>query len=208
MRRAAAVLLTLLALAVSVTPGEARKLSIDDDPAKGSDDAPLTLVEFGDLQCPACLQWFRETARALEAAYIDTGKVRLVYLDLPLEQIHPRAFEAAVAAQCAGRQGKFWDYHDQIFRYLRYTRDDFVQYALAIDLDRDAFTACLDDPEVAEGIREDVQQARSLGVQGTPTFLLVRSKDGGGKLKVLERIEGPQPFEAFQAKIDRHLGGD
>jgi protein-disulfide isomerase len=196
------LLATLLLLAA---PCEARKIKTDDDPAKGSAEAPLVLVEFGDLQCPACYQCARETLPAVEAAYVQTGKVRLVYLDLPLD-FHPQAFAAAVAAQCAGRQGKFWEYHDEIFKHLRYSAEDFARYAETLGLDSNAFAACLDDPEVATGIREDIAQAKTLGVAATPTFLLARPKEGSDKLEVLETIRGGQPFETFQAIIDAHLG--
>lgn len=201
--RAALVVLTLLLLPA---PCEARSIKIADDPAKGAEAATLVLVEFGDLQCPSCYQYARETLPAVEAAYVATGKVKLVYLNLPLE-MHPEAFEAAVAAQCAGRQGQFWEYHDQIFTHLRYSPDDFLRYADMLGLDRAAFAACLEDPEVATGIHEDIRQARALGVTGTPTFVLARAKQGSDKLKVLELIRGAQPFEVFEAKIDAHSGG-
>ncbi len=200
--RVAMAVLTLLLLA---SPGEARKIEVADDPAKGAETAPLVLVEFGDLQCPACLQWVRETRPALEAAYVATGKVRFVYLDLPLD-FHLRAFDAAVAAQCAGRQGSFWEYHDLIFAHLRYTPDDFRRYAETLGLDRAAFDACLADPAVADGIREDVRLAGALGINATPSFVLARPRPGSDKLEVLERIPGGQPIEVFREKIDPHLG--
>jgi protein-disulfide isomerase len=197
--------LVVLALLLLPAPSEARTIEIADDPAKGAEAATLVLVEFGDLQCPSCYQYAKETLPAIEAAYVATGKIRLVYLDLPLE-MHPEAFEAAVAAQCAGRQGKFWEYHDQIFTHLRYSRDEFLRYAGTLGLDRAAFATCLDDPEVPTGIDDDIRQARALGITSTPTFVLARQKQGSDKLKVLELIRGAQPFEVFEAKIEAHSG--
>lgn len=202
--RVATVVLTLLVLAL---PCEARKIRIADDPAKGAETAPLVLVEIGDLQCPACYGYFTRTLPQVEAAYVATGKVRLVFLDFPLD-IHSEAFDAAVAAQCAGRQGRFWEYHDQIFTNLLYRPADFAYYAETLDLDTAAFSACLTDPEVAAGIRQDVRQARALGVDSTPTFVLARPREGKEKLKVLEIIRGAKPFEVFQEKLDTHLGAE
>jgi protein-disulfide isomerase len=197
-------LLTLVLLAA--VPSEARKLQIDDDPATGAADAPLVLAEFGDLQCPACYRYAQETLPQVDAAYVATGKLRLVYLDLPLD-MHPRAFDAAVAAQCAGRQGKFWEYHDQIFANLRYEPEDFAGYAEALGLDGAAFASCLDDPEVAAGIRQDGRQASALMVTATPGFVLARPKEGSDKLEILQVIRGVPAFDDLRQTIDAHLGG-
>lgn len=202
--KAAMAVLTLLLLAAA--PSEARKLRIDDDPAKGAAEAPLVLAEFGDLQCPMCYRYALDTLPQVETAYVATGKVRLVYLDLPLD-MHPRAFDAAVAAQCAGRQGKFWEFHDQVFANLRYAPEDFAGYAETLGLDGAAFAACLDDPEVAAGIREDGRQASALEITGTPGFVLARPKEGSDKLEVLQVIRGAPPFDYLQQTIDAHLAG-
>jgi len=199
--------MALLAVLVLAVPCEARKVSVADDPVQGDEAAPLVLVEFGDLQCPACLGYATKTLPAVEAAYVKTGKVKLVYLDFPLD-MHTSAFDAAIAAQCAGRQGRFWEYHDLIFQHLLYRPADFARYADMLGLDRTAFDACLDDPAVLEGIRQDVRQARSLGVNSTPTFALARPRPGKDKLQVLELIRGAKPFETFKAEIDAHLDKD
>ncbi len=90
-------------------------VSLDDDPAKGSPDAPVTIVEFSDFQCPFCSRFFEQTLPQLEKNYIETGKVRLVFKDFPLDNLHPNARPAHIAAECADEQGMFWQYHDVLF---------------------------------------------------------------------------------------------
>jgi protein-disulfide isomerase len=90
-------------------------VSTDDDPSLGDPNAPVTIIEFSDFQCPYCRRFWEQTLPQLKSEYIDTGKVRLVYRDYPLSTIHPGALPAAMAAGCANEQGKFWEYHDQIF---------------------------------------------------------------------------------------------
>ncbi|MEM7482965.1 MAG: thioredoxin domain-containing protein [Acidobacteriota bacterium] len=195
---------TLAVLLLVPLAGQAKSIEVSDDPVKGSDDAPLVLVEFGDLQCPACLRCSKEVLPELEAAFVETGKVRLVYLDHPLE-MHPRAFDAAVAAQCAGKQGKFWQYHDRIFTYLRYRPEDFEEYAGKLALDMEAFSACLENEEIMEGVREDIRLAERLKLHGTPSFVLARPKAGSGGLKVLKTFGGCPSVEDLGKKIEAQL---
>ncbi len=101
------------ALAKPVQTG-AVAVSVDDDPVLGKSDAPVTIIEFSDFQCPYCLRWWEETLPQIKQAYIDTGKVRLIYRDFPLA-FHPGAEPAALAANCAHEQGKYWEMHDKIF---------------------------------------------------------------------------------------------
>ena len=90
-------------------------VSLDDDPFKGNSNAPVTIIEFSDFQCPFCSRFFQQTLPQIEKDYIDTGKVKFVYRDLPLDNLHPNARPAHIAAECADEQGKFWDYHDVLF---------------------------------------------------------------------------------------------
>ncbi len=98
-------------------PGNGIEVEIGDSPVKGDANAPITIVEFSDFQCPFCARFYTQTLGQIEREYIDTGKVKLVYKDFPLNSIHPNAQKAAEAARCAGEQNKFWEYHDKLFEF-------------------------------------------------------------------------------------------
>jgi len=100
-----------------------RNISLDDDPMKGNPDASITIVEFSDFQCPFCAKFHQNTLPQLEQDYISTGKVNFVYRDFPIQSIHPNAVPAALAAECADDQGKFWEMHDMIFKNQRNWQD-------------------------------------------------------------------------------------
>ncbi len=150
---------------------------------KGAATAPIEIVEYSDFQCPAC--------RAAEAPLrgvlrLYGPKVKLVFRDDPLTGLHPRAFDAAVAAECAGRLGKFWPYHDRL-----YDRQDewasskdpkvfFRSYAAALGIKRKAFDACLSGTEAADAVRADMQQAKNRWISGTPTFFINGRRFVGG----------------------------
>jgi protein-disulfide isomerase len=183
-------------------------VSIDDDPFKGSQDAPITIVEFSDFQCPFCSRFFQQTLPQLEQNYIVTGKVKFVYRDLPLDSLHPNARPTHIAAECADEQGKFWQYHDILFEnQTQWNKlaskdldDTLVQYAQDLGLDVSSFKACLNSPEIADEVNKDYLEATRYGVSGTPTFFIGNEKDGFTKLV------GAQPFTAFESQIESRLG--
>ena len=117
------------------------KIPTDGFPSLGPANAPITLVEFGDFQCPYCRQWEQQTYQPLLAAY--PGKIRFVFRDFPLTSIHPNAMPAAEAAQCANEQGKFWPYHDKLFGSETLSDDVYKQYAQDLGLDVTRFNACV-----------------------------------------------------------------
>jgi len=184
------------------------QVSLDDDPFKGNPNAPVTIVEFSDFQCPFCLRFFDQTLPLIEENYINTGKVKLVYKDLPLDNLHPNARPVHIAAECADEQGKFWEYHDVLFEkqseWQRLSSSDLqttlVQYADDFGLQTASFEACLSSPEMADEVNADFLQAASYGATGTPTFFIGNEKDGFIKLV------GAQPYAAFQRAIDSQLG--
>jgi protein-disulfide isomerase len=188
------------------TPSEPQlvRVSLDDDPVKGDPDAPVTIIEFSDFQCPFCSRFFQQTLPLIEKDYIETGKVKLVYRDLPLASIHPNAIPSHIAAECADEQGKFWEYHDILFaqqsQWNRLGIDDlkntFKQYADDLELDAVSYDSCLDSSDIVNEINEDLVDARALGATGTPTFFIGTEDDGYVK------ITGAQPFTVFQANID------
>lgn len=170
------------------------KVDVSPDPLrlKGAMDAPVTIVEFGDFQCPYC-QAVQSTLNGLLEKY--RGKVRLGFRDFPLRQIHPQAQQAAEAARCAGDQGKFWEYHDLL--YANQTRLDpagLAQHARSAGLDADLFSACLSGGKFRMQIDSDLQSGSVSGVTGTPAFYI------NGVL-----ISGAQPASEFENLIDAAL---
>jgi protein-disulfide isomerase len=170
------------------------RLAVDmaGDPSKGPADAPVTIVEFSDFQCPYCSRAI-DTLKKVEENY--AGKIRLVYRDYPLVQIHPNAARAAEAAACANDQGKFWPMHDRLFAHQdKLEAADLKKNAAELGLDTAAFDQCLDSGRHAEGWRKDSADAERYGVSSTPAFFI------NGRL-----IVGAQPYEAFAQVIDDEL---
>jgi len=163
-----------------------------DDPSVGAASAPVTLVEFSDFQCPFC-QRVEPTLKQVRQAYGD--KVRVVWKDFPLTQIHPQAFKASEAAHCAGDQGKFWEYHDRLFANQQALQpSDLKKHASDLGLDASAFATCLDSSKYGERVRDGVAEGSRLGVNSTPTIYI------NGRM-----LSGAQPFEVFAGVIDEEL---
>lgn len=180
-------------------------LDLAGDPAKGRPDAPLTLVEFSDYQCPFCAKTARETFPAVEKAYVETGKVRYVFRDFPLS-MHRYAFKAAEAANCAGEQGKYWEMHDRLFENVGALEPEKLPgYAQAAGLDPAKFEECLGSGRHAEEIRADMEDGRKAGVRGTPTLMIGTTEPGSTRLAVVEILRGAQSQESLQAALDRLL---
>lgn len=177
---------------------------VDDDPVLGNPEAPVTIVEFSDFQCPFCRRFFRETLTQIKEKYIKTGKVKFVYRDFPLTGIHDMAQKYAEAAECADEQGKFWQMHDKVFEeqdkkgigtVFDYSAQDLKKWARDIGLNSNQFDSCLDSGKYEEEVRKDFSDGQLAGVSGTPgTFV-------NGRL-----IQGAVPFEQFAAVIEQELG--
>src|SRR3989344_1230452 len=173
---------------------EAIEVSVDDDAFIGEENAPVTIVEFSDYQCPFCERFYLQTLDQLKKEYIDTGKVKLVYRDFPLD-FHPNAQKAAEAAECAGEQNKYFQMHDKLFEnQVALDTDDLKKYAKDIGLNTAQFNTCLDTGKMASEVESDYQEGVNYGVSGTPAFFI------NGKL-----IEGAQPFSVFKQAIDAEL---
>ncbi len=139
----------------------------------------------------------------LQREYIDTGKIRYVARDFPLESIHPQAFKAAEAAHCAGDQGLFWEMHERLFANPRaLSPNDLSQHAQALKLDLTVFDSCLGSSKHAARVRQGLADGQKAGVTGTPTFILgVLESDG--QLKVARVLRGAQPYSVFKEALDR-----
>jgi protein-disulfide isomerase len=162
------------------------------DPVAGATNAAVTIIEFSDFQCPFC-QRAAPTLKKIRETYGD--KVRLVWKDFPLTQIHPQAFKAAEAARCAADQGKFWEFHDRLFGNQQALQpDDLKRYATETGLDAAKFNECFDSSKFAERVRDGVAMGTRLGVNSTPTMYV------NGRL-----VSGAQPYEVISGIIDEEL---
>jgi len=184
------------------------KISVDNDPIIGNPDAPITIIEFSDFQCPFCARFYTQTLPLIYEEYIEPGKVKLVFRDYPIQSIHPNAVPAAVASECANEQGKFKEMHDMLFEKQnewskQKTADAlslFSQYATKIQLEQEVFDSCLTSGKYIEEIRKDLDDGRDYGVTGTPGFFVGNDQIGYVELK------GAQPFDSFKKIIDTQLG--
>lgn len=181
-------------------------LSVEGAPFKGDKNAKVTLIEFTDYQCPFCARHFRDTLSQIDKEYVQTGKIRYVLRDFPLESIHPHAFKAAEAAHCAGEQGKYWETHDRLFADQKaLALKDLPQHAQALGLDGGKFQQCLDGGKYAAQVRKDLAEGQKAGVTGTPSFFLGIAQGGDSQVKVERALKGAQPYAAFKDAIDSLL---
>ena len=164
---------------------------------KGEKDAPITIVEFSEYQCPYCKRYVDTTYGLLFEEYGD--KIRYIFHDYPLS-FHPHAQILSEAARCAGDQGKYWEMHDVLFgddrEFIDKTNidEDLSGFAKEIGIDSAQFNLCLEEGTFTKAVKDDFNLGSSLGVSGTPTFFV------NGQMLV-----GAQPFEAFKALIDQQL---
>lgn len=190
-------------------PNRPEKISIATRPSRGSETAHVVVVEFSDYQCPFCALFFRQTLPQLDQDYIKTGKVKYVFNNVPLDQIHPSAFKAAEAAECAHDQSKFWEMHDKIFTNPRaLSAADLTTYAKAAGLDMPQFSQCLDSGKTTPAVRAGLVQAASVGVDGTPTFVIALAdarNPNDPNVKILSIISGAQPYAVFKSALDKAL---
>ncbi|MGH7510096.1 MAG: DsbA family protein [Gemmatimonadales bacterium] len=165
--------------------------------SKGSSKAPVTVYEMSDFQCPFCRTFARETFPELERRYIETGKVRWVYINFPLTSIHRHAAPAAELALCAAKQGGFWRVHDLLFQHqetwapLKETGPFFVSLADSAGLSKRTLLACLQAPETRKEVQAEAEGAQRSGAMSTPTFYI----EGG-------LLAGAQPVEVFRQVLD------
>lgn len=173
-----------------------------DRPAMGADDAPLTVVEFTDYQCPFCRRFTQTTFPLLKRDYIDTGKVRWVVRDLPLA-FHKNARKAGQSVHCANEQGKFWEMRDMLFKNSKLEDSDLRNYAEQVGLDVTAFDSCLASDRYMNEMDKDSAEAKRVGITGTPSFVIGKPK--GDKLSG-KLVIGAQPLKTFATTIDGELG--
>ena len=187
-------------------PNMPLKISIDNDPIIGNPNAPITIIEFSDFQCPFCARFHVETLPSIMNEYINDGQVKLVFRDFPIQSIHSNALAASVASECANEQGKFKEMHDILFENQKEWNNQntdnaintFIQYASDMGLEEE-FNSCLKNAKYVEEIQKDLDDGRTYGITGTPGFFI-----GNDQIGFIE-LKGAQPFENFKKVIDSQL---
>ena len=178
-------------------------LKLDGAFVLGKLDAPVTMVEFSDYECPFCRQFHMASFEEIKRKYIDTGKVRYVSRDFPLQSLHPHALAAAKLARCAGEQGRFWEMRKALIVNGNALNDDtMANLGRSLKLDEKALQACVSDTKRAAALDADIARAGTLGVSGTPTFIVGASK--GDSVEGM-RIVGAQPLAVFEGRIQSLL---
>ncbi|MBP9716332.1 MAG: DsbA family protein [Candidatus Levybacteria bacterium] len=171
-------------------------------PVLGNKDAKVTIIEFSDFQCPFCKTLFDESLAQIKKDYVDTGKAKFAYRHYPLTSIHPNAQKTAEATECANEQGKFWEYHDQLFTYQadwetltgEALDSKLNEYAVAVGIDGTELLECVTSNKFADKVGEDISAGNEIGVDGTPATFINGIK-----------ISGAVPYEEFKAEIERAL---
>lgn len=172
-------------------------------PILGDPNAPITMVEFGDYQCFFCNKFFHDTEDALLKNYVETGKVKVIFKDFTI--IGADSIAAANAAHCASDQGKFWEYHDTLYNHWTgenngwASSDNLLQFAGELGLDTDEFSKCMTDSKYAQNIVNSNQDAKDLGLTGTPAFFII------GPDNKVTKIGGAQPYDVFERIFNSEL---
>jgi protein-disulfide isomerase len=202
---------------ISAEPTESYKgipVGFTDDgyPYRGEPDAPITMFEFSDYQCPFCNRYFVQTEPALDEAYVRSGQVRVVFRDYPIVELHPNAPAAHLASVCVAEQGSaelYWELHAALFRSVEEWQasatpnDIFARLAEEAGADVAQLQSCLADPAQTALVDERVNQAVQLGYNGTPTFQFLRHEDGA-----IFTLVGAQSFDTFAELLDAVLAGE
>ena len=172
-------------------------------PVLGSASAPITIVEFGDYQCEACYHWYHNTRADIIDNYIETGKVNLVFMDLPF--LGRDSITAAQATYCADDQGKYWEYHETLYNFQEAidngwaSKDRLVSFAFDLDMNMDEFNDCMDSSKYAKRVKANYDESQRFGAEATPTFLII-SPDGN-----MKKITSAQPYSVFSQVIEPML---
>ncbi|MFH1977830.1 MAG: DsbA family protein [Candidatus Aenigmatarchaeota archaeon] len=169
-------------------------------PVKGASNAPVTIIEFSDFECPFCGRFTSQTLSMIESEYVDTGKVKFYYRDFPLS-FHQQAMPAAIAARCANEQGEFWAFHDLNYENQQNLGESvYKQWASNLGLNIAQFNSCFDSEKYETAVQADFAAGQAAGVSGTPSFFIGNSQDG------YQKLVGAQSFAAFKTVIDQQLG--
>ncbi len=176
-----------------------KNLIENGSPLIGNPNAPITVLEWGDYQCTFCYRFHESSLKVIQAEYIDTGKVKLVFKDFPLNG--PDSVLAAEASYCAQDQGKYWAYHDELYTNWGGERTGWINYeslntfAESVGLDLEQFSSCLNDHKYLQKVLNLEKFGKEIGIDATPSFLIFNDE------KII-KIRGNQPIDAFRQAID------
>ncbi len=181
-------------------------LSVEGHPALGRPEAALTLIEFSDLQCGFCRRHANSILPVLVERYVDTGRVRYVFFDFPIETRHPAAYGAAIAARCAADQSLFQPMRQRLLSSPVHLQPELLEaHAAALGADAAEFSRCLGDSATAEAVQQDLALGQQLFVRGTPTFFVGLSRSRGAEVHLRRRLVGAQTLDVFEAALDSVL---
>ncbi len=181
-------------------------INITSAPARGRADAKVTMIEFSDFQCPYCGRHVRETMPQIDREYIQTGKVRYVFRDFPIDSLHPQAPKAHEAANCAGDQGKYWEMWERLFANPRQLSPaELLEHGKAVGVDPARLKQCLDSGRYTAAVNASVQEAVNLGATGTPAIFFGMTEPGSNTVKVVRVLRGAYPYDRFKQTIDELL---
>lgn len=200
------IIITLVAISYMLTQQQTQNSKItpqmlmqNGSPLLGSPDAPITIIEWGDYQCTYCHQFHQTTKDSLIQTYVDTGKANFVFRDFPLNG--PDSVLAAEASYCANDQGKYWQYHDELYKNWAgertgwVTRTSLQQFASNVGIDTTQFNQCMDSNKYEQKVLANQKFGEDLGINATPTFLIFDNKK-------ITKIIGAQPFSYFKQVLD------
>jgi len=180
------------------------EVSVSGKPSLGREDAPVTMVEFSDYQCPFCKRHFLTVLPIIKKEYIDTGKIRYVFRDFPIASLHPQAKKGHEAAYCAGEQNKYWEMHDTLFENSKdFSVPALNRYAQGIGLEGDRYNNCLQSGKYSSRIEKEIAEGVKAGVRGTPSFFIGPSGSGGKITGTM--VRGAQPLARFRQVIENAL---
>lgn len=180
-------------------------IDLADFPVMGQADAPITVVEFSDFQCPYCARHVTDTLPKLKEEFVATGKIRYAAGDFPLPS-HAQAFKGSVAAHCAGEQDMYWEMAHKIFEHYReFNEENLPDYAAEVGLDAAKFEECFASGRHDDEINKRKAAGSSASVTGTPMFLLGYTDEDGTEFKPVDAIRGAHPFPEFERKIEELL---
>ena len=185
-------------------PFEKQDVTLGASPFLGEPDATVTMVEYSDYQCPFCARHYRNVMPTLVKDYVDTGKLKYVMRENPIPSLHAQAFNASLAALCAGDQGQYWEMHNRLFDNQRTLNPDLMKsFAADMGLDTKRFDKCLDNREFESQVNEDIASGERLGVRGTPGFILgLTSSEDSNTFHAVRFIRGAQSLDGFRRTID------
>jgi protein-disulfide isomerase len=178
-------------------------LMLNGSPVLGSMDAPITIIEYGDYQCSNCQRFATQIKPLIVENYINTGQVKLVFKDFTI--YGNDSVNGAMAVYCAGEQNRFWELHDYIYENQDAVNSGWLsinnikKFASEVGLDMQQFNTCFDERKYNQQVTENFEQGKSIGITGTPTFIIINSND---ETKI---VPGAQPYTVFKQVLDEML---